>query len=234
MNDSRELIIALLGKKWPLGAKEIWTAIKRERAMTYQAAHKLIKKMFDEGVLVKKDSKYMLNLLYVVKARRNWETIEESYKTYSTRGGELITPQSLYLFEKDSVIVNAIPSVFISKSTLQEMVETLPKKELDRIAKNIAMKDHQFIQQKLPKEIRPTSLIYLEKLNELANEFYWGKVTYTEKGKSIEIKIESGVYTSPKAKYFYEGLYTHFMKLLGYRVTKRNILQNTYTYEAEK
>jgi len=64
-------------------------------------------------------------------------------------------------------------------------------------------------------------------LNQLANEYYWGKVTYKQEGQNIELWIDSPVFTSPKAKFFYEKIYEHFMDIIGYKKKDSNPLENT-------
>ena len=236
---SKEIIVSILSQKWPLTTKEIYNILKRHVSVSYQAVHKSLNELVSSRVVVRKGKKYCLNPDFVAKMKKHWSAIEENYKENSASkigvftGQKILTPTAVYSFEPTQLMVELIPSVFISKSTLQDFVESSSKKALEKIAKKVALKDKDYILENMAtkEEVKQNSLLPLEKLNELANEYYWGKVSYKTKGDLVEVKINSDVYVSKKGKFFYDKLYEHFMNLLGYKLTKRNALETTSTYK---
>lgn len=235
----KEIIVSILSQKWPLAAKEIYNILKRQVAVTYQAVHKSLNELVSSRVVARKGKRYCLNPDFVVKMKKHWSAIEESYKESSASkigvfaGKKVLTPTAVYSFEPTQLMVELIPSVFISKSTLQDFVEAPSRQVLQKIAKRVALKDKNYILENMAtkQEIKQNPLLPLEKLNELANEYYWGKVSYKTKGSLVEVKINSDVYTSKKGKFFYGKIYEHFMELSGYKLVKRNELETTTIYK---
>lgn len=174
--------------------------------------------------------------------RKHWSIIESNYKEKKHSAisavirNRIVTPTAVYSFEKEQLKVGEIPSVFISKSTLQEFVEYSSKNTLEKIAKKIAAKDFEYIMKHMidKSELRDNPLLLLERLNELANDYYWGQVSYKQNNCLVEIKIGSDTYASIKGKHFYDKIYFYFMQLLGYKLVKRNTLDTTYTYKKVK
>lgn len=72
-NSTKNLIISLLGKQFPLTLKQIFDEIKITRTLSYQALHKGIKELVDEGIVDKIEKQYFLN--------KNW--VREQTKSYS-------------------------------------------------------------------------------------------------------------------------------------------------------
>ncbi|VVB75921.1 Uncharacterised protein [uncultured archaeon] len=231
------LILSILSKNWPQRANQIYAHVKKHKQVTYQAVHKALEQMVEEKILTKKDGVYAIDLSYAIRSRKNWEAIEESYKKTQDYGKslKLIVPESNYLFEAECVLIDSIPSVFISKSTFLEFIEELSTDYLDKLAKKVAIRDYELIAKKLPKseskKVGLEQLIFLQKLNELANSYYWGKVAYSVNEGTVDVKISSFMFTTKKAKHFYEKLYVYFMDLLGFKLKKKNDLLQTYSFE---
>ncbi len=238
----KDYLVQFLSQKWPSNPKQLHQLMRKSTDVSYQAVHKALNELVDEKVLVRKDNLYQLNPNFVKHIHKHWEAIEN--KLYSGQadnvgiilGEKVVTPTAAYVFGEREMVVSHIPSVFISHSTLQEFVHFSSKSTLDRIAKFIAIKDIKHIEAHMasPKELKENPLVALDKLNELAVEFYWGKVGYTKSGNLIQIKIESNVFTSPKARFFYEKLYDYFMQDLGYKKVGQNPLEKTLTYAPKK
>lgn len=236
---SKEISISILTQRWPLSAKQIYKLLKKELPITYQAVHKSLHELVDSKIVIKKAKEYCLNPDYITKMRKHWTAVEEKYKEHPDSkvglifGKRIVTPTAIYSFEQEHLIVGFIPSVFISKSTLQEFVESASKSTLERIAKKIAEKDYKYILGHMieKSELGQNPLSMLNKLNELANDYYWGKVSYKKQGDAVEIKINSNLYVTNKGKHFYDKIYEYFMNILGYKLIKRNTLETTYTYK---
>ncbi len=75
-------IIHILSEKISLTAKEIYLRLQREFGIStsYQAAHKTLKQMISEQILLKKESKYSLNSEWVENFRKNAEQLSEKIK----------------------------------------------------------------------------------------------------------------------------------------------------------
>lgn len=236
---TKDIIVSLLSQKWPLTVKEVWLSIRKHNNVSYQAIHKDLVELAFSKIIIKHGKNYSLNPSYISKMQKHWCAIDENYKEESgssvgiITGNKVVTPTAIYSFEKNDLNVGFIPSVFISKATLQEFVENSSKNVLEEIAKKVAVRDFEYIISRMVerREFKNSPLVAIDKLNELAHDFYWGKVSCKKAGENIEIKIDSSVYTTKKGKFFYDKIYEYFMQILGYRLTKRNILETTYTYK---
>ena len=76
------LIVKILGKEFPLTAKEIHHRLKREFASTasYQAVHKALSSLSADGLLEKSGSEYRLSEKYISNVKKMGEDIESFYK----------------------------------------------------------------------------------------------------------------------------------------------------------
>ncbi len=238
----KELILSFLSQKWPLSTNEIYQLLRKTSGITYQAAHKAVNELVDGKVLIKSEKKYQLNSHYVKTQHKHWEAVETKYATGQSGnvgvfwGDKVITPTAIYSFGEKELVADSIPSAFISKSSMQDIIHLLSKKALDKLAKKIAIKDYEHIQKHMvgASELKKDPLLALDKLNQLANDFYWGKVTYKKVGAKIEICIQSDLYISDKGILFYQKIYDYFMEILGYKKTGRDILQKSAIYSLKK
>ena len=78
---SKDKIISILSKQWPLTSKEIFERLKREYAQetTYQAAHKTIQELVNENILEKDGNKYGLSKIWIMS---NQQFFAETAKLY--------------------------------------------------------------------------------------------------------------------------------------------------------
>lgn len=78
---TRESILFMLGRKWPLNAKEIHNVLKREFGLqvTYQAVHKVLHQMNEEKTLEKKDNGYQINGEWIKKIKDFSTSLEHDY-----------------------------------------------------------------------------------------------------------------------------------------------------------
>lgn len=79
--NAKDLVMRILGKEWPLSAKEIFIRIKKEASgnFSYQGVHKAMQQLCAEGVLVKKDNHYLLNIDWIRREKQNSTNLEEKY-----------------------------------------------------------------------------------------------------------------------------------------------------------
>jgi hypothetical protein len=82
-SSTRNLIISVLAENWPLSAKKIHETLKRKHARdcSYQAVHKLLKELQDEGIVHFKDKKYLLNLDWVKSIETFSKKVTDAYLT---------------------------------------------------------------------------------------------------------------------------------------------------------
>lgn len=65
--DSRQLILSVLNKKWPLNARQIHREIEKSTSalVTYQAIHKMLKQLESEGVVTREPKGFALSPTWV-------------------------------------------------------------------------------------------------------------------------------------------------------------------------
>lgn len=63
----KEMIVAILSTDFPLSIKELKIFLKKNynKSVSYQAIHKELNSLFEEGIVTKKDSKYKLDLNWI-------------------------------------------------------------------------------------------------------------------------------------------------------------------------
>jgi hypothetical protein len=59
-DSTKSLIIATLGNRYPLTLNQIFKEIRQHKALSYQAVHKIIKELVNEGIVEKLDKQYFL------------------------------------------------------------------------------------------------------------------------------------------------------------------------------
>ncbi len=78
---TKDRILSVLSASWPLSAKKIHAALKRQgkAGITYQAVHKSLQALVADGVLSKQGSEYMISLRWVGELKRFTSRVEQSY-----------------------------------------------------------------------------------------------------------------------------------------------------------
>ncbi|NIO19897.1 MAG: hypothetical protein GTN76_03945 [Candidatus Aenigmarchaeota archaeon] len=75
----REFVINFLIMEYPVSTRRIQNAAKKNGLeVSYQAVHKMVKKLVEQEVLIKKGMKYQLNMEWVKKVRNFTERMENS------------------------------------------------------------------------------------------------------------------------------------------------------------
>ncbi len=79
---SKELIIHILGNRWPLTAKEIHHTLLREQGYqsTYQAVHKGLGELEIAGIIQKENKKFKLNREWIGKSRNYFDSLDIAYE----------------------------------------------------------------------------------------------------------------------------------------------------------
>lgn len=79
---AKDLTISILAMKHPLSSKKIYNEIKRRYgySVTYQAVHKTISQLLEQGVLVKEDMEYSINMQWIDEISKFVEKMKESYE----------------------------------------------------------------------------------------------------------------------------------------------------------
>lgn len=80
---AKDLIISVLTMKHPLSSKKIYNEIKRRYgySMTYQGVHKSISQLLEQGVLIKEDWEYSINMQWIDEIGNFVEKMKQSYET---------------------------------------------------------------------------------------------------------------------------------------------------------
>lgn len=91
----KETVIKILTEEWPLTLKELYFAIIRQHALnvSYQAVHKSVKQLVEEGIIIKENKRYSINVEWIRQIQIFGKNLEEAYaqpkETLSTTIKEL-------------------------------------------------------------------------------------------------------------------------------------------------
>lgn len=80
---TKDLIISILAMIYPLSSKKIYNEIKRRfgYSVTYQAVHKSILQLLEQGVIVKENMEYSINMQWIDEISNFVEKMKENYET---------------------------------------------------------------------------------------------------------------------------------------------------------
>ncbi len=112
---SRDLIVSILAKKWPLSVRKIYSIAKREYGfnVTYQAIHKTLKLLEEKKVIEKRKKEYQLNLEWIKKLKNFSEELEECYTNnkpnpFETKKIDFLNLNFETIIEVDKFILKSI------------------------------------------------------------------------------------------------------------------------------
>ncbi len=79
--NSKSQIISVLGERWPLTTKEVFSELQKQFGTTisYQAIHKVLQEMIDEQIVVKNGKSYELNNDWISNLTKFSSTLKEQY-----------------------------------------------------------------------------------------------------------------------------------------------------------
>lgn len=78
----KDLIVHILSMQWPLSAKKIYNIIKNKYNynVSYQAVHKSLKILIDQGILTKKDKEFLISIEWIDNLKEFSEKVTANYK----------------------------------------------------------------------------------------------------------------------------------------------------------
>ncbi len=78
---TREAIISILSREFPLSIKKIYNKVKKEyhSDLTYQAVFKLTKEMLADKILEKQEKEYKLNINWIKQLENELDIIKKNY-----------------------------------------------------------------------------------------------------------------------------------------------------------
>lgn len=84
----RDAVVTILGCKWPLSLKAVFFAVTKEYALSvsYQAVHKALKQLVENGIAVKEDGGYCLNIKWIKKIKQFGSNLEQAYERNQING----------------------------------------------------------------------------------------------------------------------------------------------------
>jgi len=78
---AKKNIIFLLSQEWPLGVKEIHSKLERQGiTVSYQAVHKAVGELVDQGILGKRGSEFQLNEDWIQSNKQFFEKLGKDYE----------------------------------------------------------------------------------------------------------------------------------------------------------
>ena len=80
---TKDAIISILGLRWPLAVKQIHRIAVQEYAVSasYQAVHKMLVQLVEEGLILKNESGYSLNPDWIKKIKSFGDRLDKVYST---------------------------------------------------------------------------------------------------------------------------------------------------------
>ncbi len=118
-HDAKAQVVKILSKSWPLTAKQLHSKIAAEigvKPLTYQAVHKALGELLDEGVVSKAPDGYSLSFDWIDGLSRFSDELKSSY---SKAGSGMPAGQSVLFFdstaEVDDFLVSFAQKVFDPK-----------------------------------------------------------------------------------------------------------------------
>ena len=81
---AKDLVISVLAMRHPLSSKKAYNEIKIRYgySVTYQAVHKTIAQLLEQGILVKEDMEYSINMQWIDEISNFVDRLKESYETH--------------------------------------------------------------------------------------------------------------------------------------------------------
>ncbi|MBI4162624.1 MAG: hypothetical protein HY513_02995 [Candidatus Aenigmarchaeota archaeon] len=91
---TKEVIIEILSKEWPLSARKIYYTITKSHnlSISYQATHKALKELLQQNTIIKNQNGYQLHADWINKMNEFGQRVKKDYENNS---GETKTVQKL-------------------------------------------------------------------------------------------------------------------------------------------
>ncbi len=80
---TKEIIIDVLSKEWPLSARKIYSVITKNHnlSISYQATHKALKELLQQNVIVKNQNNYQLHSDWINKLNEFGQRLKNEYES---------------------------------------------------------------------------------------------------------------------------------------------------------
>ena len=85
-SSTKDTIVQILSEEWPLTVKQIFERVKKkiDKAITYQAVHKVVQELEKEKIVEKEGNACKLNKDWIEQAKKSAETLANDY--FSNKG----------------------------------------------------------------------------------------------------------------------------------------------------
>ena len=83
---TRELIVSLLFREWPLSTASIFNKLRREKAFggSYQAVHKHLQRLLRQGIVSKTGGHYQINQPWLENIGSQIDCLKQKYRENNT------------------------------------------------------------------------------------------------------------------------------------------------------
>ena len=136
-NSSKNLVLKTLFFEWPLTAKEIYSRVSKNlnKDVSYQAIHKMINSLLEEGVLAKQDNKYVVSLDWVKQNKELLTRLETNLVE-----GSVVSPLEqkiiYYYYYVELTMGDIGEKLKISESRISQIHSKLLDRLKDKIIRN--------------------------------------------------------------------------------------------------
>ena len=185
MNSTKEQIINLLKKEFPLSLTQIFRMTKSEKKVTYQGIRKAVNEMVKDNIIEKLDKQYFLNKLWVKEQTKSFSDAYSNYFNINYNPNQIDNQSSIQVFRFSSL-----------KDTLNFMINAYSKGHLVNKETNTI-----YISLRRLPPIIPPSLIQFLKTLQKDNKLYiicksdkladrWAAKFYRSLGVTVKTGID--------------------------------------------
>jgi hypothetical protein len=114
-NSTKVLIIEILGKSFPVTLNQVFSQLKQNKHVTYQAVHKAIKELVDEKIVEKIDKQYILNKGWVEQQAMQYSEAYSNYFNVAYTPNQVNRYSKVQIFRFNSVkeIIDFFSEVYL-------------------------------------------------------------------------------------------------------------------------
>lgn len=103
INSTKSLIITALGDRFPLTLKQIHNEIKKNRKISYQAVHKVIKELIKEQIVEKIEKQYFLNKEWIKQQTKSFSKYHFNYFNLNYNPNQISKESKIQIFKFSSI-----------------------------------------------------------------------------------------------------------------------------------
>jgi predicted transcriptional regulator len=106
--DTRDHIVSILMENWPLTTKTIYSLLTKRhgQSLTYQAVHKTVKQLLQQGIVVHYNKKYYLNSEWIQQVKKFVLNFEENYQKLAVAKDFAQEEKILQTLDKEEILNN--------------------------------------------------------------------------------------------------------------------------------